>query len=213
MPLGRGYLGLQKRGPVVLFAVLAAVAVAATVPPPTAPSASPTAARGQSYDELILLGATELPGDPEAWFARAAAQRFDVAHAVADVSSDDPARRARAQQLLANGIARHVTYAGTRFRIDELNAGRATLQHCEEPTAYLLDLDAGTARPEPINPVATAYALGADLTVRPGTMVATSGNATIEGTREAVERYELNIAFRSAAGVPPIASVTIRTPH
>src|SRR5260370_35198690 len=118
MPLGRGYLGLQKRGPVVLFAVLAAVAVAATVPPPTAPSAAPTAARGQSYDELILLRATELPGDPEAWFARAAAQRFAVAHALAAVPSDDPARRPRAQPLLADGTARDVPHPGPRLPLD-----------------------------------------------------------------------------------------------
>jgi hypothetical protein len=61
-------------------------------------------------------------------YARAAKRRFDVDAALTDAAGSDPGRRTRANAFLADGIARHVVYAGKRFRRDDLNSETPVVQ-------------------------------------------------------------------------------------
>ena len=115
-----------------------------------------------------------------------------------DAASVDPQRRARGRDLLAGGIARHVVYAGKRYRVDNLNMATATLQQCDTGIDYDLDLQRREVSSGPINRVALAYSLGADIHVTPSADRPASGKVLLRGTAGPAGRYSLDVTYTAA---------------
>lgn len=127
----------------MLRTLAVAIVVALTTLSP--PAAGSNDSDGVSFDELISFGTTALPADPERAFRAAAAARYDVGRALdaaalmpwpAGPSASDPGSSA----MLRHGIARHVIYAGRRYRADDVTGQRGVLMDCEKPQRYDLDL-------------------------------------------------------------------------
>ena len=143
------------------FAVAIMVALM-TLSPPAAGSDD---ADGVSFDELISFGTTVMPVDPEAAFRAAAAARYDVGRALDEAAmvpwpagprASDPAWSA----MLRHGIARHVVYAGRRYRADDVTGQRGILMACEKPQRYDLDLRRHGVHGTPFAPQDLARARG-----------------------------------------------------